>query len=768
MKKITGKVNIRLFLFACFLGVSFIGNAQWGHVRSNNWFEITKTPVTSGGFSVNEIGGKLYLIGGEVYHPDMGISDVRIYDIEADEWSTGTPMPTARYLAPKLNIGTKIYAIGGNKYEYFSGNRVEVYDVSTDSWTRVADLPTSRIYPSACVYKERIYVFGGSSHADYASGENYEGLDMVERYDPQTDTWDTCAPMPTGRYGATACVLNDSIYVIGGTKENIGNHPGLTTVEVYDPVSDSWISKSSMNRPRTELTNVVLDGRIYAFCGTPTLAAKYVNPHFEVYDPISDTWTLHDDPEDLNPQKWAAIHAINVDGTIYSLANMGPYTDTHPLSPEVYVYNTPLVRVTSNPIISAGDSLFAEVLEACKIYIVPAGTPANLDSIIIDSIFSFDVQGIEEQKIPIEDLTPGAYLSYAVASDGRVDLNYYQFQVTEYVPVVTLQVMDDYSMEILSDCKVYMNGKLFVKNSEEEVKLTGWAYDTCEIRVTKSNYFDCDTTLVVKADVNLVAPLTFTISPPELSLISNPLLEKSGYLEMSMNQIGDIYLCPEGTPANADSIINSALDSYVARIDIQLKESIQHIPVGTYRIYGISRLGRVAKDSYLVTIIDSFPVCILEVKDGETNEIIPGFTVIVNKQDTITETEGAYDLTTLVYDSCYIWINHPDYGTLDTTLVVSDSIVIYLEGHVNVLEEKEAALSEIWIYPNPTANLINIQTKIIGSYEIMLTSASGQIFHHEICYEPVQQLELSSYPEGVFFLTIRSNDFVTTRKVIRQ
>ena len=84
--------------------------AQLGHVQSNNWFEITKTPVTCIGSSVCEINGKIYMIGGEQLPPNprVGVSNVRIYDIETDEWTAGTEMPSARPLVPNLNIGDKI------------------------------------------------------------------------------------------------------------------------------------------------------------------------------------------------------------------------------------------------------------------------------------------------------------------------------------------------------------------------------------------------------------------------------------------------------------------------------------------------------------------------------------------------------------------------------------------------------------------------------------------------------------------------------------
>ena len=249
--------------------------------QEGKWTHITDLPVISAGFSVNEIDEKLYVIGGEKYMPGSAISNVSIFDHNANEWTVGTPMPTARMLIPKLTIGNKIYAIGGNKTSLASGHKVEVYDVSTNSWSTVADLPTSRVYAAGCVLEEKIYVMGGWS-VDMIDGPDIYGLDIMERYDPVTDTWDTCAPMPTGRFALTACALNGKIYAIGGSQPISKGAAGYATVEEYDPLTDQWTTKSSMNYPRFELTCTVIDGKIWAMYGFPDGSSHPVYPHFEV------------------------------------------------------------------------------------------------------------------------------------------------------------------------------------------------------------------------------------------------------------------------------------------------------------------------------------------------------------------------------------------------------------------------------------------------------------------------------------------------------
>ena len=81
-----------------------------------------------------------------------------------------------------------------------------------------------------------------------------------------------------------------------------------------------------------------------------------------------------------------------------------------------------------------------------------------------------------------------------------------------------------------------------------------------------------------------------------------------------------------------------------------------------------------------------------------------------------------------------------------------------------VIKTEKESLS---VYPNPVSNLVTMQTAIPGHYNIKIISLSGQkIFETEL-EGTTHQLDLSSFQKGVYFITIRSKDFVTTRKIIK-
>jgi N-acetylneuraminic acid mutarotase len=741
---------------------------QLGHAQSNNWFEITKTPVTCFGSSVNEIDGNIYMIGGELSPPNtrMGISSVRIYDIEADEWTAGTDMPTARPLVPNLKIGNKIYAIGGYRHNSVTWNRVEVYDVSTDTWTRLADLPTPRFWSTGCVYDGKIYIMGGITQSALENDPEPKGLDIVERYDPVTNTWDTCATMITGRLLSTSCVLNDSIYVIGGVKEKAGDWPAVNTVEVYDPYTDTWVQKGDMHITRSELTNVVLDGKIYAIGGFPDPYGRTVRFSFEVYDPNSNTWILHNDPDDLHPQG-APYHAIHVDDRIYALNAVGPYVDYHPVFPEVYVYNKPIFQVKSNPMIAIEDSIIAEVLQPCILYIVPPGTPPQLDSIVEDTIISFNVPAIGEHRFAIGDLPSGPYLTYAVASDGQLDLNYFQFRIMEYIPDVLVQVIDEYTKEILSDCQVYLNGKPFEKRFDDALNLTGWAYDTCNIRITKDHFNDLDTTVVINSDTTLVMGLQH-LYHPEFHIYSEPLLEKTDLLKMMMTQHGWIYVTPEGTSAVSDSITKYAVKSKNFSAGITDAIPLFDLPPGIYRVFGISLGGRVATESYAVQLIDHFPECIIQVRDSLSGEILNSCLLVLDGNDTIPGNLGEFDLSGLVYDTCFIEVTKEGYHDFDNMLVVLSDTSYTIDLVPMIVESiTGSSAQEILIYPNPTQGMITVQTGEQRICSIEIINLIGRVVNKMEFTDSVAQVDLSPLPTGIYIIRIISGEKVFEGRVAK-
>lgn len=282
-----------------------------------NWTVKNNMPAAKYGMSASVVNGKIYVFGGRA--GGQFFSTVEVYDPATDEWTRKKDMPTGRVGLSTSVVDGKIYVIGGNRFAYGPTAIVEEYDPVTDTWARKADM-SMEWSTSTSVVNGKIYAIGGTPR-----GVAW-GVSWVEEYDPATNTWTRKADMPTPRSCSTSAV-NGKIYAIGG----IGPHPDivdpgpagaiiLSTVEEYDPVTDTWTQKADMPTPRGCSTSAV-NGKIYAFGGRGS--NDDILSTVEEYDPETDTWTKKPDM----PTPRIRFSTSAVDGKIYAI---GGWLDPFP------------------------------------------------------------------------------------------------------------------------------------------------------------------------------------------------------------------------------------------------------------------------------------------------------------------------------------------------------------------------------------------------------------------------------------------------------
>jgi hypothetical protein len=92
-------------------------------------------------------------------------------------------------------------------------------------------------------------------------------------------------------------------------------------------------------------------------------------------------------------------------------------------------------------------------------------------------------------------------------------------------------------------------------------------------------------------------------------------------------------------------------------------------------------------------------------------------------------------------------------------------VALGLETGVGI--ESTSSPEILHIYPNPTTNVVTVQTNNIGRHSIEITALNGQIIHSFVSNQDSQQVDLSSYPKGVYFITVRSNKSTITEKIIK-
>lgn len=229
---------------------------------SNSWSTGTALPEPRFGANAAVVDGRIYLVAGAATG-HVYTRELRMYDPAADSWTAKAQTPYLRNFMSVGVIDGKIYAAGGNLGGSID-DKLWMYDPATDAWTLKAPIPEPHYIGFSGVINGRFYLFGGMSNAG-----------KVERgyaYDPPTDTWAEVAPLPTWRYGgasgvaAVSAVWDGKLYAIGGLPQ--GTDVPVRTVEVYDPVTNSWTTgPDAIFEPWNGPGTGVIDGAIYVAGG---------------------------------------------------------------------------------------------------------------------------------------------------------------------------------------------------------------------------------------------------------------------------------------------------------------------------------------------------------------------------------------------------------------------------------------------------------------------------------------------------------------------
>ncbi len=205
-----------------------------------------------------------------------------------DYWVTMEPMPTARSVGVAV-VDDKIYAIGGIYGIQSSYDNNEEYDPVTNTWATKTAMPTPRGDFAIAVFQDKIYTIGGSIRAGQWTTEL---TDVNEVYDPATDTWTTKTSMPIPKAGLSASVVDGKIYLIGGFTQPVNSTRKTTSNEtlVYDPIADSWTTKTPIPTPTLDYATAVVDNKIYVISGTSKAYSDNLINLNQIYDPKTNTW----------------------------------------------------------------------------------------------------------------------------------------------------------------------------------------------------------------------------------------------------------------------------------------------------------------------------------------------------------------------------------------------------------------------------------------------------------------------------------------------
>ena len=149
----------------------------------------------------------------------------------------------------------------------------------------------------------RVYVFGGY---------NLGYLNSVEMFDPATNRWTGRAPLPNSPWALTGAALTDGrILSISG----YGGSTYSTAVYAYNPVSNAWTAIRAPVTARVGANAVTApDGRVFLFGGGTDTTGATATLSVEIYDPVANTWSAG---PALTTSRTYAGAVLGTDGRIY-------------------------------------------------------------------------------------------------------------------------------------------------------------------------------------------------------------------------------------------------------------------------------------------------------------------------------------------------------------------------------------------------------------------------------------------------------------------
>jgi N-acetylneuraminic acid mutarotase len=228
------------------------------------WLDVTVLP--GGGVnapSVAAVDGRIYVIGGFTGTSSRPTDEVWVYDVASATWSTAAALPTASGGHAATVLDNKIHVIGGGTARSTIADHV-VYDPTTDAWASVAPLPQAEGSPAAVVLNEQLWAIGGRS------GRNDFGDVFI--YDAATDAWSN-GPAIDPRGTAGAVVACGTILLVGG--ESQATDQVLADVFALD--GDTWVPLQPLLTPRSFARTVVLDDAVYVVGGSTEYGSSHAS-----------------------------------------------------------------------------------------------------------------------------------------------------------------------------------------------------------------------------------------------------------------------------------------------------------------------------------------------------------------------------------------------------------------------------------------------------------------------------------------------------------
>ena len=294
-----------------------------------------------------------------------------MYNPATEQWIQGMEIPNSRKRgsAGLAIYNNKFYLLGGNNIGH-AGGYVPYFDEFnpvTGVWSQLSDAPRSRDHFQAAVVGNKLFAIGGRLTG--GSGGLFEPqVAEVDVYNFNTNTWstlDNSKNFPHPRAGLAVVVFNDEIFTIAGEStfgSPTNNNSPRDLVQAFDPNTESWSNKASVNYQRHGIQAIASGNGIHIVAGSQGGTAMKNMEFYGIDNPIGNPNVN----SIFQPDELTKSFTYEEDDGFVSvdiiLSNTGGTTGTYIDAVEVIGANFTLAESYNNRLLGANSDLTISVV----------------------------------------------------------------------------------------------------------------------------------------------------------------------------------------------------------------------------------------------------------------------------------------------------------------------------------------------------------------------------------------------------------------------
>ena len=702
---------------------------------TNEWRLMKGMPFTRGNMTGQKVGNYLYLFGGYSSSREFSFPKSEVWRFNLDSLNEGCEEVIIKESSPSLVIGN-IYTLHAEVLPLGFANKTLIWSSDNESVATVSEDGTV-----TCT---------GAGTATITAKLKYGGCSDTYTLTVNEPAWMQMTSMGNPKGGSQSCVIDSMIYVFGGLTNSLPLYSS-NSAEVYNTNTNDCSDLTPVPVDLYSTSAGVINDTIYLVGGWRRDGSWITINSTFAYDPETDSWiTKQECPKNVGGPASCVLN-----GKLYLFGGIQGTTGTDISGrKQALVYDPATDAWDSLP-----DMLYERTFEsrACvydgEIYIIGG------------------IYGEWDTNEKVERYNPGD---------------------NTWTELAEMPVPESNHLCLVHNDKIYVFGgdSLWTRSPEDRTFSTNFIqeYDpsTNQWQIMESMPFNRSMMTGQKVGnfVYLIGgyPYNSRDFPSVLSEVWRFNLDSlkewvvpCTEVLISKNAItlykGDSHLLSASImPTYAADRTVSWTSSNEDIATVSPDGNVTAVSGGSVTITASSSNGKCTAACEVTAVIPVTGVSLdqhtLDLENGQLATLIASVfppdanDPLVNwwsDDDAVATVDENGEVTANSVDSTYIHVSTNDGGFRDSCLLIVTPGTGVLTFQAN----------NISIYPNPTREFLNIQIGSTKAFQVDLTSITGQILRSFNMDQKSFQIDLSSFQKGAYFITIRTDDFVITRKIIK-